>query len=645
MARESVQYLGIIRRAIARTFNLDELHTIAFDLGLNWDELPGETITSKTRSLIAYLSQRGFLTELLNILREERPKVEWPDVPSSEQQIIDIRDINPKPIELGSIIGHRAQIVQAGNVQGSIIQAQGDIVLGKSMRDEQYDAAINWDGKRRLRGFDLSGRDLSEAELSTADLRKSNFNKANLQSANLHQTQLEEANMEWANLRRANLAGASIYKANLKKACLVNADLRRSGMVEVNLQRADLQEANLEGAYLDAASMEGASLWASNMRGSSLIGAYLQGVNLRAANLEKANLDVALLYGADMSHANLEGAWHLTNDQLAQTARLRHAIMPDGTRYNGCFNLEADTRDAQAEGIDVKKPVALAGWYGVALGSYEQGQEQPQYNVSKNRLIGQLHSRDKELRLLAVEDLRSREWLSDGTLRGAQLDGVSLRRLDLSGSDLSSAVLLGANLKDINLKEAKLENAWLVGANLTRANLKSANLQNALLMNTHMQNTNFENADLSGAGLIAANLLNAILDGANLTEARLGIPGSDENPTVLHGTSLEGAILQRTWLLGVDLQGTRKLTDKQLAQAQVLWRATMPDGSRYDGRYNLPGDIKAAIAHEFEPDDAEEMADWYGVSIELYQRGQEWARRNLPMLRPKETKKDHNSND
>ena len=58
----------------------------------------------------------------------------------------------------------------------------------------------------------------------------------------------------------------------------------------------------------------------------------------------------------------------------------------------------------------------------------------------------------------------------------------------------------------------------------------------------------------------------------------------------------------------------------------------MPDGSRYDGRYNLKWDLeilKLSFGERLTP---QLSAEFYGVSIEAYQRGQEWARQNLPRL-------------
>jgi uncharacterized protein YjbI with pentapeptide repeats len=86
----------------------------------------------------------------------------------------------------------------------------------------------------------------------------------------------------------------------------------------------------------------------------------------------------------------------------------------------------------------------------------------------------------------------------------------------------------------------------------------------------------------------------------------------------LHGASLRGANLA-----GADLNSARGLTDERLAEAESLLRAIMPTGARYDGRYNLPADVKG-----LDTADVKAMAAHYDVSPAAYKRGQAWAKNN-----------------
>jgi len=147
----------------------------------------------------------------------------------------------------------------------------------------------------------------------------------------------------------------------------------------------------------------------------------------------------------------------------------------------------------------------------------------------------------------------------------------SLNRADLSGANLAGGDLSGGDLRKV----------WLVGARLAASDLRDANLEGADLTS----------ADLSGARLKGAHLRRANLAGANL--------------------------------MGVDVDIAT------LSGCGGLVGATMPDGSRYDGRYRLSGDLDPLrLVGGLRDDDT--LADWYGVPAIAYRTGQRWAAEHLP---------------
>jgi uncharacterized protein YjbI with pentapeptide repeats len=110
---------------------------------------------------------------------------------------------------------------------------------------------------------------------------------------------------------------------------------------------------------------------------------------------------------------------------------------------------------------------------------------------------------------------------------------------------------------------------FLVEANLIHKhhpliNLGGANLRNAALRGTDLRETDLSEADLSEADLSSANL-----SGANLSLA-----------------TLVGADLREAFLTGADLSRATlfeaNLADEQLADAQSLQGATMPNGQKYE---------------------------------------------------------------
>jgi uncharacterized protein YjbI with pentapeptide repeats len=163
---------------------------------------------------------------------------------------------------------------------------------------------------------------------------------------------------------------------------------------------------------------------------------------------------------------------------------------------------------------------------------------------------------------------------------------------------------------------------------LQRAPLISANLQGTDLRGSNLQEARLVGSNLKGARLVKANLQSTDLAMANLQEANL--LGAD-----LQGTHLVSATLQEADLMDANLRGARALTDVQLTKVVALRHATMPNGSRYDGRFKLKNDIASATQSwpNISLDDDKEMADFYGVPLEEYLAGQEWARENLPRLR------------
>ena len=153
---------------------------------------------------------------------------------------------------------------------------------------------------------------------------------------------------------------------------------------------------------------------------------------------------------------------------------------------------------------------------------------------------------------------------------------------------------------------------WLSGGSLERAHLRFVHLQGADLYGANLQDANLCMADLRWADLSMVNLEGARLNKADLYRADL----SEAN--------LHGAFMTRA-----NLQGARNLAEAQLAQASRLRGATLPDGSRYDGRFNLAGDIEDARILHVDTDDPRAMADFYGILPEDYLEGQEWVKVNL----------------
>lgn len=71
--------LPTFRDLLAQHFNLEELKQLCFDLGVDYDNLGGETKDNKTQSLLQHALRHGRLQTLQARCEELRPTAEWPD--------------------------------------------------------------------------------------------------------------------------------------------------------------------------------------------------------------------------------------------------------------------------------------------------------------------------------------------------------------------------------------------------------------------------------------------------------------------------------------------------------------------------------------------------------------------------------------
>lgn len=72
--------LSKLRQMIADYFNLEELRSLAIVLNIEYEDLPGETKTSKVSEFIGYCERRGLTAGLINQLKQVRPRVDWDSV-------------------------------------------------------------------------------------------------------------------------------------------------------------------------------------------------------------------------------------------------------------------------------------------------------------------------------------------------------------------------------------------------------------------------------------------------------------------------------------------------------------------------------------------------------------------------------------
>ncbi|HEX2623312.1 MAG TPA: pentapeptide repeat-containing protein [Phototrophicaceae bacterium] len=100
----------------------------------------------------------------------------------------------------------------------------------------------------------------------------------------------------------------------------------------------------------------------------------------------------------------------------------------------------------------------------------------------------------------------------------------------------------------------------------------------------------------------------------------------------LSGCDLRNAKIQKADFVDANLKDAQ-VSEDQLAATDIMWKCVMPDGKLYNGKYNLPHDFEVAARKNYNPNDPASMAEYYGVSVEDYLEGQEWAQQNADKLR------------
>lgn len=102
-----------------RHFDLNELRGLSFALDVEWEELVGDNKPTKIISLIKYVIRRERLAELLALLQQQRPSVEWPDIDTGNIRQNNLAQKKPSSQSGNSITATNGGTIRVG---GEIIQ-------------------------------------------------------------------------------------------------------------------------------------------------------------------------------------------------------------------------------------------------------------------------------------------------------------------------------------------------------------------------------------------------------------------------------------------------------------------------------------------------------------------------------------------
>lgn len=123
----SRRFLAEMQAKLSTYFNGEEVETMAFVLGLDYDSLRGATKPTKVNSLLSEMARNGRLPELLAHARDNRRNVEWPELPPNFEL-----PQGAAGSEVGGTTIHNINTGGGAYISGGTFSAGGDLTAGRA---------------------------------------------------------------------------------------------------------------------------------------------------------------------------------------------------------------------------------------------------------------------------------------------------------------------------------------------------------------------------------------------------------------------------------------------------------------------------------------------------------------------------------
>ena len=69
--------LKVLREIIARHFNLEELQLLCFDLGVDYENVTGQSKNNKALEIVTHCQRHNSINTLINLVKKLRPNIAW----------------------------------------------------------------------------------------------------------------------------------------------------------------------------------------------------------------------------------------------------------------------------------------------------------------------------------------------------------------------------------------------------------------------------------------------------------------------------------------------------------------------------------------------------------------------------------------
>lgn len=140
LTQEGRRYRVRLRKLIITHFSKDDIRTLCFDLGLNYDDLPDTGLSNITRELIVHLGRRDRIVELIELCARERPnfQVEWEELKAAFQanpKLFEptLSKVEKRPkYDVSESISALASLMQVPNVRTSVLSFHKDFETART---------------------------------------------------------------------------------------------------------------------------------------------------------------------------------------------------------------------------------------------------------------------------------------------------------------------------------------------------------------------------------------------------------------------------------------------------------------------------------------------------------------------------------
>lgn len=143
MNEASLSYLVDLQKKVYSLYDAEELQTLCFMLGVDYDSLRGNAKQTKVNSLIMRMARTGRLADLVDQASQDRTHVEWYDPPEDLEL--------PEMTEYGAAATYYVNTGGGAFVQGSVtaggaFAGRDHIVQGDAVGGDSYDLSGDFRG-------------------------------------------------------------------------------------------------------------------------------------------------------------------------------------------------------------------------------------------------------------------------------------------------------------------------------------------------------------------------------------------------------------------------------------------------------------------------------------------------------------------